>query len=151
MRILVAFDGSAGAVAALQMAARLAQAERGQIIALRVLNPLVDASNIVAATAADAVAEAARRERDHLAAVVESAGVLDGVEVELAVEAHGRGEDVPEYLVRAARERDVDVVAIASRRAAGVRGLVLGSVTQHVLRLCERPVLVVRPAQPSKD
>jgi nucleotide-binding universal stress UspA family protein len=39
----------------------------------------------------------------------------------------------------------VDLVAIASQRAAGVKGLVLGSVTQHVLRLSGRPVLVVRP------
>jgi len=147
VRILVAFDGSAGAVAALEVAARLTRshADGGQVVAMSVLNPLVDATDIVAPTAAEAVTEAERREWERLAGVIESTAGLDGVKVELVVEELTRGEDVPTHLVRAAREREVDLIAIASRRASGVKGLVLGSVTQHTLRLSDVPVLVVRP------
>jgi len=145
VQILVAFDGSAGAVAALEMAARLARPAGGHVVALRVLNPLVDATDIVAPTAAEAVREAEKRERERLASIVASMSGLAGVEIDLVVEALTHGEDVPEHIVRAARDRDMDLVAIASQRAAGVKGLVLGSVTQHVLRLSGRPVLVVRP------
>jgi nucleotide-binding universal stress UspA family protein len=149
MQVLVAFDGSPGAVAALEVAARLVRPTDGRVVALRVLNPLVDATDIVAPTAAEAVRRAEVRERERLDAVVESIGGLEDVELELVVEALAHGEDVPEHLVRAARERETDLVAIASQRAAGLKGLLLGSVTQHVLRLSERPVLVVRPATES--
>ena len=48
MRLLVAFDGSDGARAALREAASLARETAASVVLLRVLNPLVDAADVVA-------------------------------------------------------------------------------------------------------
>ena len=58
----------------------------------------------------------------------------------------GRGsEDIAEAIARVAREQGVDIVVVASKRADGIRGLLLGSTAQELLSRSPCPVLVVRP------
>jgi nucleotide-binding universal stress UspA family protein len=52
---------------------------------------------------------------------------------------------VAERLARIAAEEGAALLAIASRRAVGMRGALMGSVAQETLRLSPCPVLVVRP------
>jgi len=140
LNVLVAYDASEGAEEALRFAARLTTPE-GALIVLHVINPTTDAGDIEAPTRTEAVAilrarlEAAMEER--LAPMVEPKP--EGIVAEV-----DRGEDVAECIDRIATERGVDAVAIASRRAAGLRGLALGSITQELLRISARPVVVVR-------
>ena len=49
-----------------------------------------------------------------------------------------------EVIVNTARERDCDLIAMASHGRKGIKGFLLGSETQKVLVLCDKPVLVFR-------
>lgn len=138
MDVLVAYDGSDGAEEALRFATRVTHG--GSLVVLRVINPLVDAVDIVAPSRDTAVA--ILRERLEGALRARLAGIDPPTEgIVLEVE---RGEDVAECIDRVATERGVEAVVISSRRATGLRGLALGSITQDVLRISHRPVVVVR-------
>ena len=142
MRILVAFDGSAGARAALREGARVAAESHGELIVLDVIQPRADLGGIVAPTMVQALEQLTEERRTAAQSAVREAG-FSGATVR--VDELPRERDVPEHIVAVATEVDADMIAISSRRAAGVRGLVLGSVTQLVLRMSGIPVLVVRP------
>jgi nucleotide-binding universal stress UspA family protein len=51
---------------------------------------------------------------------------------------------VAEGILEAAEEKDADVIVMASHGRGGVRRLVLGSVTDKVLRGANRPVMIIR-------
>jgi len=53
-------------------------------------------------------------------------------------------EPVAEAICQEAKVLGVDIIVIASHGHSGVARLFLGSVAEHVLRLADRPVLVVR-------
>ena len=68
MRLLVAFDGSEGARAALREAASLARETGASVVLLQVLNPLLDASDIAAPTTEAAMVTATARAKATLEA-----------------------------------------------------------------------------------
>ncbi len=70
---------------------------------------------------------------------------LGGPPATILVEAFSYGEDTAAHIAHVAADRGSDMVVIASKRASGVRGLIGGSVAQHVIRLSPCPVFVVRP------
>ncbi len=142
MRLLAAYDGSENSAEALAKAVELAGETGSELIVLRVLNPLTDAFDVPAPTASEGLREVATREEAHAREVL---GRLGDPPATLLVEALGHGEDIADHIARVAQERAADIVVVASKRASGVRGLLLGSVSQHVLRLSPCPVLVVRP------
>jgi nucleotide-binding universal stress UspA family protein len=51
---------------------------------------------------------------------------------------------VAEAICQEAKALDVDIIVMASHGHSGVARLFLGSVAEHVLRLADRPVLIVR-------
>jgi nucleotide-binding universal stress UspA family protein len=53
---------------------------------------------------------------------------------------------VHEAICQEARELDVDLIVMASHGHSGIVRLLLGSVAEHVLRLADCPVLIVRSA-----
>lgn len=62
------------------------------------------------------------------------------VQVELVVREGPAAEDI----LRVAEEKDVDLIVMATHGRSGVQRLVLGSVTEKVIRATSRPVLAVR-------
>ncbi|MFB6091805.1 MAG: universal stress protein [Haloquadratum sp.] len=76
----------------------------------------------------DAVSEVAERARDR------------GVDVETHIE-HGQP---PETIVEFARDADVDLVVMGTRRRPDEYRSLLGSVTDRVVRLADMPVTVVK-------
>ncbi|RAE95779.1 universal stress protein, partial [Burkholderia multivorans] len=54
------------------------------------------------------------------------------------------GENVSDVLARAAAEYDADLIVIGTHGRRGVRRLLLGSVAESLVRIADRPVLVVR-------
>ncbi|MGE0227275.1 MAG: universal stress protein [Dehalococcoidia bacterium] len=120
-------------------AAELARSANADVVLLNVVNPLTDAADIVAPSRSDAL-ETVRAER--LAYLERFAEQFDGAQVR--VEELEHGEDVPGCIARVVKEEQADILVIATNRAAGVRGLILGSVAQHLLRISPCPVLVVR-------
>ncbi len=135
MRFLVVWDGSDGAQAALRQARALAGAA-GQIDLVQILNPLTDAADVQAPSTREAMAIVSERARAEMGRQAPPGATQAVVLLE-------HGEDVPDRLLREAERLGADIIVIASRRAAGLRG-VLGSVTQQVLHDTTLPVLVVR-------
>lgn len=142
MRLLAAYDGSASSAQAVAKAVELAREAGAELIVLRVLNPHTDALDVYAPSASEGLREVRAREEEQARALLADLGDPPAT---LLVEAFEHGEDVPGHIARVAREREADIVVVASKRASGVRGLLLGSVAQHLLRLSPSPVLVVRP------
>lgn len=143
MRLVVAFDGSEGAQAALREASALARECGAEVVVLRVLNPLVDAADVVAPTTKDAMAVVAKREQAALDAAVAASG-LDAAHTTALIELSEHGEDIAETINRVATEQHATMIVISSRRAVGAIGTILGSVTRQVLGNAPCPVLVVR-------
>ncbi len=50
----------------------------------------------------------------------------------------------PKAILNVAETRDADLIVVGSRGLGAVRGLLLGSVSERVIRLAKCPVLVVR-------
>lgn len=143
MRLLVAFDGSDGARAALREAAVLARETGATVVLLHVLNPLLDAADVVAPTTEAAMLVVSAGARAALVAAATAAG-LDAGAVACQVEELQHGEDDAEAIERVAAEQNATMIVMSSRRVASVAGMMLGSVTQHVLRHAPCSVLVVR-------
>ena len=143
MRLLVAFDGSEGAQAALREAAALARETSAEVVLLCVLNPLIDAADVVAPTTVEAMVVVRQQVQDALTDAA-TAVALDSARTTIDVVEVERGEDTAEAIERMAAERAATMIVISSRLAASVLGAVLGSVTAHVIRNAPCPVLVVR-------
>lgn len=143
MRILVAYDDTDGARAALHAAATLAKAASAEVVVLHVVNPLIDGADIVAPNTREAVAEVSARSRARVEALARSLGLT----VDTRIEPLTRGEDDWEHIVHSAQDLGVDMIVIGSRRAGGLAGSLLGSVASAVVRHSHCPVLVVRPDQ----
>lgn len=54
------------------------------------------------------------------------------------------GDDAYDTIIHVAQDRGADLVCMASHGRRGVKGVLLGSVTQQVLTHCQIPVLVYR-------
>lgn len=142
MRLLVAYDGSEGARAALREAATLAGETGAPVVVVQVVQPLIDASHVVAPSTAEALKQVTAEVQAGLDAAIAETG-LSGKAEGLVVVAE-RGEDDAEALQRAAQEQSATMIVISSRRVSSVRGALLGSITDHVVRHAPCPVLVVR-------
>jgi nucleotide-binding universal stress UspA family protein len=135
--ILVPLDGSIVAEAALAPAVDLARQTSTKIVLLRaaeahtlpMADPIEDQVNVM------------REAEEYLGATrtrVMDAGVAD---VEVAA---WYGPAV-EAIVEAARYRHADLIVMSSHGRSGVARLVMGSVTERVLRGTSVPILVIRP------
>lgn len=144
MKLLVLLDGSEDSEAVLGPAGRLVREAGAGAVLLSVMDPLIDAAGVTAASTAEAMEQVAARRRAYLE---ERARALAGGDAAVGVRAEQlrHGEDVPGAIARVAREEGVDMLVVASKRASGVRGLILGSVAQALLHVSPVPVLVVRP------
>src|SRR5262245_6446525 len=140
MRLLIALEASEDDEAVMPAVAQLARASSAELVLLNVVNPLADASDVVASTLDDAVAEVVAERRSYLERFAQH---FEPPATTL-VEELPHGEDLPECIARVAEEQKTDVLVIGTNRASGVRGLILGSVAQHLLRLSPCPILVVR-------
>jgi nucleotide-binding universal stress UspA family protein len=147
MKLLVALDRSEKDRAVIPAAAALAAAAGAHVVLVNVFNPWVDTAFSAAGTPKERLEAVAGDRRAYLE---EQASAVTGLTVTVRPEAirwpTGRGtEGVAEAIARVARDSGADVLVVASKRAAGLTGLLLGSTAQALLRLSPCPVLVVRP------
>jgi nucleotide-binding universal stress UspA family protein len=152
MKLLVLLDGSPNSEAVLEPAARLAGAAHARVLLLSVLDPLIDAAGVTATSTVEAMEQVTARRQAYLEeqarafrAAAEAAAQSGDPAVEARAVQLRHGEDVPGCIVRIAQEEGADILVLASKRAAGVTGLILGSVARALLRTGPCPVLVVRP------
>jgi nucleotide-binding universal stress UspA family protein len=142
LRLLVPLDGSDFARAALAPAGALAQLMGGDVVLLRVVEP-PDASPVTPAGAAQPAAAAGEvpAARAYLEALAPALGAAARGVATCAVAGPAAAT-----IAAVARERDVDLIAMATHGRGGLARAVLGSVTTGTLHRADRPLLLVRPA-----
>jgi nucleotide-binding universal stress UspA family protein len=140
-RILVPTDGTELCTVSLTAAIDLAKLGGGTIVGLHAgpparLGPLAADDAVRAAW----LSERERNGKDALAWIARRAAEA-GLPCETALVQH---ESPAAAIVDAARERQCDLIVMASHGHGGLRARLLGSETWKVLSLCAVPVLVVR-------
>jgi nucleotide-binding universal stress UspA family protein len=144
-RILVPTDGSALSKKAMKAAVELAASVGAEVVALNVV-PRYPMSYFEGALTVSP-SEVARVEKqwadqgqslaDEVSRMAEKAGVK-------ARAVTARSDLVAEAILAAARKHKCDLVVMASHGRRGIKRLLLGSETQHVLTHGNIPVLVLR-------
>lgn len=124
-RILLASDGSEACAPAEALAIDLARLCQLPLTLISVVSPSHNAER-------KAIAQTAL---DRLLARVQAAG-LEGE----ALLAEGRPEEV---VVNTAGDRGADLIVVGSRGRAGLKRLLLGSVSERIMGLAQGPVLIV--------
>jgi nucleotide-binding universal stress UspA family protein len=145
-KILVATDGSEEATLAARTAADIAQKTESElhIVHIKGLPVYIDPGSEVPRVAHGAAEETVRREAqgllDDQVQQIEAAGGK-------AAQTHVRLGRPVEEIVVLADEIDAGLVVVGSRGLGGIRRLLLGSVSDGVVRHAHCPVLVVRKDQ----
>jgi nucleotide-binding universal stress UspA family protein len=138
-RLLVPHDFSAHSTEAVHLAAAWARSLGAAVILLHVVEPLVFPQlYAVEPLPDDTLDRACERSEEELEAL--AADALDGVAVECAVSSGPAAETI----VSEADARQADLVFMGSRGLSGLEHLLLGSVTEKVLRRGAVPLVVVR-------
>lgn len=137
--ILVPTDYSEAADAALRVAGELARAFKGRVLVAHCLPlPIYTMAEVpIWPVEGPWLAQEATRLRLHVEEVLEAEGEPPAFEVDVVT-------DTP-YLriLQLAGERRADLIVMGTHGRAGVRRVVLGSVTEKIVRLAPCPVLTV--------
>ncbi|MHA7602190.1 universal stress protein [Alicycliphilus sp. T452] len=144
-RILIATDGSPLSETAVETGLSLAGLTGASVIALKVV-PRYPRSYFDGGLPVDA-AEVKRIEKQwsdaaqELVNKVKVRGSDEGVSVKAVV---AKSDLVAEAVIAAAKKHNCDLIVMASHGRKGLKRLLLGSETQHVLTHSHIPVLVLR-------
>jgi nucleotide-binding universal stress UspA family protein len=149
--ILICYDGSADARAAIDHGARLLQGEKATL--LTIWQPFV---NVVAHTPtfglgaavvdSEKIDEESRRAANEYAEEGVRLAAEAGVEAQPRVEAEGTATTARTILA-VAEELDASAIVMGSRGLTGIKSLLLGSVSHAVIQHADRPVIVVPSPQ----
>jgi nucleotide-binding universal stress UspA family protein len=156
--VLVALDGTPLSEQALARIEPLAQLVEATVHLVRVVRPVLrpaylpDATSAqgLASTALDVVAHAQKHALDEAQAYLDAVAARlrpKGLNVQARVVLD---ESPAAAILREAQARNADLIALATHGRSGLSRLVLGSVTDKVLRGATVPVLVQRPAAPER-
>jgi nucleotide-binding universal stress UspA family protein len=141
-RIACAVDCSEPSLAALDQAAEVARQHRAELVIVHVYEPPPDAAENFLAPLPDSVEARKREEEVLLAAWRADAERLTGFPVATAILI---GSPAAE-LVRFARDREIDLLVVATNGRRGLAHLVMGSVAERVVREAPCSILVARAA-----
>ncbi|HCL87418.1 MAG TPA: universal stress protein [Comamonadaceae bacterium] len=144
-RILIATDGSELSEKAVQSGLELARLCGASVVALKVV-PRYPRSYFEGGAAVDP-AEIKRVEAQWseaalaMVTAIKTRAKADGVIVKPVVV---KSDLIAEAVIAAAKKHDCDLIVMASHGRKGIKRLLLGSETQHVLTHSHIPVLVLR-------
>lgn len=142
--ILVAVDGSQGSRHAAAFAGRLAEALEARVTLLHVFHPTSSAEAMgLASLTREGVAQKLHEEAAAYFRGAHQAMALDGSS-EVRVDERVELGDPAGSIVRIAGELVVDLVVLGSRGRTPLADLLLGSVSEIVVRRASCPVTVVR-------
>jgi nucleotide-binding universal stress UspA family protein len=138
MKLLVAVDGSEHAAKAVAEAGKLAAALGADVLVIhqRSDEPLDHAT----AAPSDENVDQAQAIVDSAIAALTVAGAssVSGRVI------RGMSGDVPQAIMDTARDENADIIVVGPRGLGRLKGLLVGSVTDRLVQLADRPVLVVR-------
>jgi nucleotide-binding universal stress UspA family protein len=144
--ILIATDGSALAEKAVSHGLTLAKSVGAKVTALIVVAPfnVNDVPDSKVRPMSEAIEQHSEHTRQHadrvLSQVADAAKAAD-VACEIVQIEHGQPYQA---IITAAKDKDCDVIVMASHGRSGISALLLGSVTHKVLTHTKIPVLVCR-------
>jgi nucleotide-binding universal stress UspA family protein len=138
-RILVGVDGSEASMKAAQLAAEIAIRFGARVTLAYVVPRLLLPPDAYGLTVADVEQEHRVFGEKLLAHALTRLGE-SGVQVDTVVLTGPPAEGLAE----SAQAIDVDLVAVGSRGRGAVARMLLGSVTDRLVHICPKPVLVVR-------
>ncbi|MEV4896204.1 universal stress protein [Nonomuraea sp. NPDC050547] len=147
MTILIAYDGSADAKAAIEFAGE--HLARESTVVITVWEPLLVqlkrhpiAGPALISDQGEEWKELAEQQAKEGAELAVKAGLND-----VTARAVADRESIWKTIVDVADEIDASLIVTGSRGLAGVRSVLLGSVSNHVLHHAHRPTLIVPPAK----
>jgi nucleotide-binding universal stress UspA family protein len=146
-RFLVAIDGSATALRAVESAADLARQCEAELIVTAVAPPPsaeIDRDLAAYARLEHIAAPSAEFAAAALNAVLDESRDLAQRKGVSRLSTEPRFGDPADQILAAARDRQADLIAIGARGHGRLAGLLLGSVSQKVVSLSACPILVVR-------
>jgi nucleotide-binding universal stress UspA family protein len=146
MTVLIAYDGSPDARAAVEFAGRILTGRPA--IVITVWEPLFVRMRrfpLGAITIAEDTGQA-RVQAEQVAKEGAELATAAGL-TEVTSRAVADTESIWRTIVEVADELDVTLVVMGSRGLAGLRSVLLGSVSNHVLHHIHRPILIVPPAR----
>ena len=144
-RILIATDGSPLSDKAVETGLSLAGLSGASVVALKVV-PRYPRSYFDGGLPVDA-ADIKRIEKQwsdaaqELVNKVKARGTAEGVSVKTVI---AKSDLIAEAVIAAAKKHNCDLIVMASHGRKGLKRLLLGSETQHVLTHSHIPVLVLR-------
>ena len=145
-RILVATDGSELSELAVQSAIDLALLMGAEIVAVNVVRRdptgYFEASVVLEQEDIDRLIEQVNGEAQRVVEAVKAAADARGVKSTRTVVM--QAELVGEAIIEAARTHHCDLIVMASHGRRGIKRLLMGSETLHVLTHSHTPVLVLR-------
>jgi nucleotide-binding universal stress UspA family protein len=136
--ILIPTDGSEEVETAIEHAFDLAETYDATVHALYIVDDSRGGAGLMGADTESAMSELRTMGEEAVNAIA-TRGREAGLTVETAVREHLPHEGILHY----ADDNDIDLLVMSSRGRSGVSRFVFGSVTERVVRLSERPVLVV--------
>jgi nucleotide-binding universal stress UspA family protein len=153
-RLLIAYDGSDVANAAVRSAAELFPGSAALVVtawepglsAMGALSPGLDVAGTVQVPLDPELVSEVDDAREHHAALIarEGARLAGSLGLDAEPFAIPGGAQVPETIVDLAVEREAAAVVVGSHGISGLRSHLLGSTSRRVLALCKLPVVVVR-------
>lgn len=145
-RILVATDGSELSELAVTSAIDLALLTQAELIAVKVVHhypaSYFEGSMLLSQMEVSRLREQADAESQRVVDAVKAAAEAKGVKSARAIVM--QSELVSEAIIEAARVHKCDLIVMASHGRRGIRRLLMGSETLHVLTHSHTPVLVLR-------
>ena len=136
--IVLALDGSDGSAQAIPLAVKLARHHNAKIVIAHVEEDVVGKGGGPVHATEDEIQADIHRQAEQLSAQ----GVETTVEMRSVV-LGGPAHAIEEV----ADEAGADLIVAGTRGHSPVAGLLLGSITQRLLHIARRPVLVVPPAE----
>lgn len=144
-RILVATDGSKLSKKAVTSAIALAGVCQAELVALKVVPryPMsyFDGGMAVDASEVDRVEKAWQAEAQSAVDAVAKSALAKGVQCKGVT---AKSDSVADAVIATAKKQGCDLIVMASHGRKGIKRLLLGSETQHVLTHAVIPVLVLR-------
>lgn len=144
-RILVATDGSPLSEKAVAHALNLAKLCGAALIAVKVVprypRSYMEGGNMVDASDIKRIEAQWAEEAQSVLNTIKASGKAVGVSVKTSV---AKSDLIAETIIASADKQQADLIVMASHGRKGIKRLLLGSETQHVLTHSKVPVLVLR-------
>ena len=137
-KLLLAYDGSKPSKDALNFTKDFAKKLNAKVYVLYVVN--VDVATELFGEYSGKIAEELEEKAKELVDEAVKALKEEGVEAEGVVDAGTPAEKIVEN----ARKLDVYVIVIGAHGYSGIKRLLIGSTSEKVIRLSDKPVLVVK-------